>query len=576
MYEFRIDTRNSMLCVVDTMSSTYVYIEGYRRIEPYQGLYVNEYRNLLTFTKRVLGISLHNVEYYHNPRLSTYLRPIDLNGYTLSIVEADFTHDRKHFYKGEYFFRKRGSTIFLDRDDLHSEYNIGEELDSYVNCLSSCWYINSKKLDSYTRPLNTFDVPQFIEEPSNITSIDDLCRLSIQPPYTEEVIKMLQDTTELVQARFKLYITSKGVYYRVDRSGTIRRTDTPFEIKKNITLKIHEGYCLEYYREELRLLLQLYPTLKPIVTCSCCGNIMEEIDYGIYYKDHTKGICRSCLSYHYKSLTGRIYCKKDEIKIKVRGYHERPELKFKKHHLSKKESPFYGVELEMEAKAINTYHDIIINTVIKDEQKCYFNRDGSIDDGVELITMPCTLAYHKQGMGWGKILKSFSKSYKVNSGNCGLHIHRSKDDLNIKDMCFIAKLMSNNIKYFAQRVGRVSYKGIVEYAKAFTYRDSSYKDIIDNFNVDRLCTSRYRVVNFTNSKTIEFRLFGATLDKAQLFWDLQLVDLVVSFVKTCTIIQQVSLSNFKNFCNKHSFNLDKYYLDDFDFNTDDDYDEDDE
>ena len=94
--------------------------------------------------------------------------------------------------------------------------------------------------------------------------------------------------------------------------------------------------------------------------------------------------------------------------------------------------------------------------------------------------MPCTLAYHKQGMGWGKILKSFSKSYKVDSGNCGLHIHRSKDDLNIKDMCFIAKLMSNNIKYFAQRVGRVSYKGIYEYAKAFTYLDSSYKNIIDN------------------------------------------------------------------------------------------------
>ena len=33
--------------------------------------------------------------------------------------------------------------------------------------------------------------------------------------------------------------------------------------------------------------------------------------------------------------------------------------------------------------------------------------------------------------------------------------------------------------------------------------------------------------------------------------------------------QQVTLSGFKGFCNKHSFDLDKYYIDDFDFNEDD-------
>ncbi len=88
---------------------------------------------------------------------------------------------------------------------------------------------------------------------------------------------------------------------------------------------------------------------------------------------------------------------------------------------------YFGVELEIDEGG----HDDgnaekltdIANTI--DEKRIYIKHDGSLNDGMEIVTHPMSLDYHLNEMPWSDVMSKAIRmgylSHKTNT--CGLHIH---------------------------------------------------------------------------------------------------------------------------------------------------------
>jgi Putative amidoligase enzyme len=108
--------------------------------------------------------------------------------------------------------------------------------------------------------------------------------------------------------------------------------------------------------------------------------------------------------------------------------------------------------------------------------------DWSLERGIEFVSQPLPPKWLK------KEIEKLSKrcSYTTNR-SCGIHIHVSKKWLSVKKATAIAKFLEKREDAF--------------FREMFGRNPNSYCERA--FNPD----SRYHALNFTNSKTIEFRMF---------------------------------------------------------------------
>lgn len=63
----------------------------------------------------------------------------------------------------------------------------------------------------------------------------------------------------------------------------------------------------------------------------------------------------------------------------------------------------FGVELEMEPA--RGYHQDDVVNALADVPQCILKEDGSLDSGVELVTLPLTLELHKSQFDWHRTLR---------------------------------------------------------------------------------------------------------------------------------------------------------------------------
>ena len=143
----------------------------------------------------------------------------------------------------------------------------------------------------------------------------------------------------------------------------------------------------------------------------------------------------------------------------------------------------------------------------------YCKDDGSLDNGVEIVTMPCSLEYHKKKFPWRDIMDT-ALDYGFLSdkaGTCGLHVHVDKDyfetdycnyaDAAVALMYLFNKFSSKFIKFSRRFESQLSWGKIKEVDIYDTH--SSY---------DQLTEDRYNAINVLNKHTLEFRLWKGTLN----------------------------------------------------------------
>lgn len=89
----------------------------------------------------------------------------------------------------------------------------------------------------------------------------------------------------------------------------------------------------------------------------------------------------------------------------------------------------FGVELEIDNGGTDRYNaEKLLNIANADAENLYIKTDGSLDDGLELVTHPMTLTYRLNEMPWAEILrKAQSMGYLSHAaGTYGLHVHISR------------------------------------------------------------------------------------------------------------------------------------------------------
>jgi hypothetical protein len=88
----------------------------------------------------------------------------------------------------------------------------------------------------------------------------------------------------------------------------------------------------------------------------------------------------------------------------------------------------FGVELEMEPRGRSSQSEVIGALGGRSNENYILKSDGSLNCGVELVTIPLTLEQHKKDFDWHAVLKPVARIAKSGAGttSCGIHVHINK------------------------------------------------------------------------------------------------------------------------------------------------------
>lgn len=294
-------------------------------------------------------------------------------------------------------------------------------------------------------------------------------------------------------------------------------------------------------------------------TCEDCGALMYDDDtYGDDY--HT--LCRACYEGNYTRCE---HCDalihNDDAYSYDDGYYcsECYHNKCKNiHEYSYKPNPifygdgsrYFGIELEIDhAGKDNDNAERILDIGNVYNESIYIKSDGSLDDGMEIVTHPMTLEYHLNEFCWNDILhECVHLGYRSHqTSTCGLHIHVNRDSLGqsreeqeetiSRILYFVEQHWSELLKF-----SRRSESAMNRWAARYGY-ESTPKKILDKA---KSSYGRYSAVNLCNYHTVEFRLFRGTLKLNTFIATLQMVNRIcdVAFSMSDEEIQDLSWSEF--------------------------------
>lgn len=221
---------------------------------------------------------------------------------------------------------------------------------------------------------------------------------------------------------------------------------------------------------------------------------------------------------------------------------------------------YMGIELEIDRGGESEDNAKFIQEFLGDNN-CYIMHDGSLKDGLEIVTHPCTLNYHKS-LPYEELFEQLvGKGYKShNTQTCGLHVHVNRDffgdNPTIQDLC-ITKILYLLEKHW-DKVKLLARRDSNGYAQRFfmNEQDSMFDLLAKAKRSDSYFgSSKYKTVNLLHKNTIEFRLFKGTLKYETLIATLEFVRNLVYLCKNKPL-EQIQITSFEEIL----FVLDSEYL----------------
>ena len=191
---------------------------------------------------------------------------------------------------------------------------------------------------------------------------------------------------------------------------------------------------------------------------------------------------------------------------------------------------YFGVELEIDGAGERNDRACRLLDIANSggHEHIYIKHDGSLDDGMEIVTHPMTLAYHMSEMPWGDVVAEAVRmgylSHKAHT--CGLHVHvnrtafgetQAEQEEVIARILFFVENHWNELLRFSRRTRSQMEQWAARYG-----RKDDPKALLDSAKQEHY--QRYKCVNLTNYSTIEFRMFRGTLKLNTLLATLQMVD----------------------------------------------------
>jgi hypothetical protein len=230
----------------------------------------------------------------------------------------------------------------------------------------------------------------------------------------------------------------------------------------------------------------------------------------------------------------------------IRCYDYNPS-KFVFHKVDNEEELYLEIELEVDhgGEKDNIAKQVIdfMNYIVDDNVYC--KHDGSLDNGFEIVTHPCTLEYHRQ-LPYQDLFKYLTdKGYKSHdTTTCGLHIHFNRNFFGKskleQDLC-ISKLLYLFEKNWG-KVEKIARRSANRYAVRCNLYDN--ESPIDLYAKSK-DTEKYCAINLEHRDTVEIRIFKGTLKYETFINTLEFVNKMVHIAKDTDIynIQNVTWDN---------------------------------
>lgn len=266
------------------------------------------------------------------------------------------------------------------------------------------------------------------------------------------------------------------------------------------------------------------------VPCSVCGDMVRReharTRNGNYY-------CSSCYEDSFRKLRRYGYKPYDERPIFWRADGETEE---------EVAGLYFGIEQETDSGYNRDDYCLDLAEHSENDKLFVMKEDSSLDNGVEIVSYPCSMRYFNEAYPFDKIREIANKYDYVshNSGNCGLHIHVSRAGLgntSVEQDLAIAKIMflfdkfwDNIFKFSRRRNSRWCYK-----PDAKINPDDLPAVAIDKAKVNQY--DHCRAVNLQHNNTVEFRVFRGSLNPVTVKASIQFVYLLCKWVMSHSLLE---------------------------------------
>lgn len=222
---------------------------------------------------------------------------------------------------------------------------------------------------------------------------------------------------------------------------------------------------------------------------------------------------------------------------------------------------FYGIELEVENVAREHENRRVAYSLCKRlKHKVTCSRDGSIENGFEIVSQPCSWEYLKHNEEAIKSALAWLVGLGFRGDNvktCGLHVHisrqafgetREEQDKKInmlilffetyrKEIVAFSRRNSEQVRRWARFFGDNDEDGIdLKKARSLKYIDAKKSDV-----------DRYQAVNLHKGATVELRIFKSTLNPNTFMATLEFVNSLVNVIKEANSIADISWSKVINY-----------------------------
>lgn len=296
------------------------------------------------------------------------------------------------------------------------------------------------------------------------------------------------------------------------------------------------------------------------IVCQDCGErLWADDDAG----DGSTTLCQSCYDRYYTTCEdcARVihqddayYESDDDYEARCYSCHCRHADQRTIHEYSYKPEPIffgdgdrhYGIELEIDSggECSENARRILDVANAGGDEMLYIKRDGSLSDGMELVSHPATIDWHLNHFPWEKIMeKAKSMGYVSHqSGTCGLHFHvnrtafgetREEQESCIARILYLHEVFWNELLKFSRRTEKQYQQWCARYGLK-----EHPQEILKHAKGYGSC--RYTAVNLCNSDTVEFRIFRGTLRYLSFAAALALVD------RICDVACSLSDEEVKN------------------------------
>lgn len=275
--------------------------------------------------------------------------------------------------------------------------------------------------------------------------------------------------------------------------------------------------------------------------CYSCGNnysVENGVKWGRYF------YCDECFK---------------RLKCNVDRYHN-PSISTSFKKLDDEDTKeFLGIELETSKDVYSSFYNEDHVEQVFHIRKTYkdlelnFEQDGSIGNGIEIISQPMTMGYiNKHKEDFKEILKFLQDKgyYSHNKGKCGLHIHVSKDffgntdeeiQSTIEKIMLFVETYQDKVELFSRRkhahynlYTKTTYNNSYMSADNVMVNDTYFKSGKMLYDLNKkLGIGHSSVVNTSTSSgnTIEFRMCRGTLKYETLMASIEFIHNLVNVCK---------------------------------------------